>query len=221
MVSQRLSEPDEAWKESWISFIHSERPFSVDPATLRRDDDPPDYSSFREAAINLLIHQDFGDATRNPVIRIFKDKTEFFNPGDAFDSPEKLLDPGAKQNRNPSIVNAFRWIGLSEQAGSGMATIFESWRRLGYLPPEIENDKADKSFRLRLRRERLRSEKQLLFQASLGVQLSEEEAAVFAFLIWKGEADLADVKALTGLSGPAARKLVQRLAAQVIIKQTS
>ena len=55
-------------------FKHAERPFSVDAITLRRDDDPPDYISFREAAINLLIHQDFGDHTRVPVIRFFRDR---------------------------------------------------------------------------------------------------------------------------------------------------
>ena len=32
-----------------------EKPFSVDPGTLRREDRPPDYIVFREAAINLLI----------------------------------------------------------------------------------------------------------------------------------------------------------------------
>lgn len=56
-------------------------------------------------------------------------------------------------------------------------------------------------------------------QASLGVQLSEMEAAVFAFLIRKGEAELADIKALTGLSGPAALELAQRLSTQVIVRQ--
>ena len=210
--------------DTWRAILdffqkHSERSFSVDPATLRRDDDPPDYISFREAAINLLIHQDFGDTTRVPVIRFFKDRTEFFNPGDAFASREQLLDPGDKEVRNPRIVGAFRRIGLSDQGGTGVAAIFESWRRLGFLPPEIENDKAEKSFRLRLCRERLLSEEQLLAQASLGVQLSEAEAAVFAFLIRKGEVDLADIKALTGLPGPAALELAQRLSTQVIVRQ--
>lgn len=212
----------DAWRAILDFFQkHSERPFSVDPNTLRRDDDPPDYISFREAAINLLIHQDFGDATRVPVIRFFKDRTEFFNPGDAFASREQLLDPGDKEVRNPRIVSAFRRIGLSDQGGTGVSAIFDSWRRLGFLPPEIENDKAEKSFRLRLRRERLLSEEQLLAQASLGVQLSEAEAAVFAFLIRKGEADLADVKALTGLTGPAALELAERLSVQVIVKQVT
>lgn len=198
-------------------FRHSERPFAVDAATLCRDDDPPDYISFREAAINLLIHQDFGDTTRVPVIRYFRDQTEFFNPGDAFASREQLLDPGDKEVRNPSIVNAFRRIGLSDQGGTGVRAIFDGWRRLGYLPPEIENHKAEKSFRLRLRREKLITEAQLLAQASLGAHLSAQEADVFAYLTRKGQIDLTDVKALTGLSGADARQLVQRLTVQALL----
>lgn len=198
-------------------FRHSERPFAVDASTLRRDDDPPDYISFRESVINLLIHQDFGDTTRVPVIRFFRDQTEFFNPGDAFATREQLLDPGDKDVRNPSIVNAFRRIGLSDQGGTGVRAIFDGWRRLGYLPPEIENHKAEKSFRLRLRKEKLITEAQLLAQANLGVHLSAQEADVFAYLTRKGQIDLTDVKALTGLSGSDARQLVQRLTVQALL----
>jgi ATP-dependent DNA helicase RecG len=71
---------------------------------------------------------------------------------------------------------------------------------------------------LRLRREKLVTEEQLLAQASLGAQLSEQEAAVFAYLIRKGEIDVADIKALTGLPGPAVRELAQRMAVQVILR---
>lgn len=153
-----------------------------------------------------------------PVIRFFRDQAEFFNPGDALASREQLLDPGDKEVRNPRIVGAFRRIGLSDQGGTGVGAIFDGWRRLGFVPPEIENDKAEKSFRLRLRRERLVTEEQLLAQASLGVQLSEHEAAVFAYVIRNGEIDLADIKALTGLPGPAARALAQRLIVQVVLR---
>lgn len=197
-------------------FRHSERPFAVDAATMRREDDPPDYISFREATINLLIHQDFGDTTRVPVIRFFRDQTAFFNPGDAFASREQLLDPGDKEVRNPSIVNAFRRIGLSDQGGTGVRAIFDGWRKLGYLPPEIENHRAEKSFRLRLRKEKLITESQLLAQARLGAHLSEHEAAVFAFLLRFGQVDLADIKALTGLTGAQALDLAQRLTVQVL-----
>ncbi|GHU13018.1 hypothetical protein AGMMS50225_22220 [Betaproteobacteria bacterium] len=200
-------------------FRHSERPFSIDRITLRRDDDPPDYRSFREAAINLLIHQDFGDATRQPVIRIYRDQIEFFNPGDAFATREQLLDPGDKDLRNPGIVAAFRRIGLSDQGGTGMGAIFAGWRKLGYLPPEIENDKARKSFRLRLVKETLITEPVLRVQTALGIRLTEQEIAVVAFSAQKGRIDITDIKALTEFSGPDARQLVQRLAAQGLLVQ--
>ena len=223
--ADRLSVEDNlirAW-QAIVEFYyrHSERPFAVDATTLRRDDDPPDYISFREAAINLLIHQDFGDTTRVPVIRISRDQTEFFNPGDAFASREQLLDPGDKEVRNPSIVNAFRRIGLSDQGGTGVRAIFDGWRKLGYLPPEIENHRAEKSFRLRLRKVKLITEAQLLAQASLGAHLSEHEAAVFAFLLRSGQVDVADIKALTGLTGAQALDLAQRLTVQVLTEPLS
>lgn len=219
--ADRLTVEDNLLK-AWQSIVefyfrHSERPFAVDATTLRRDDDPPDYISFREAAINLLIHQDFGDTTRLPVIRFFRDQTEFFNPGDAFAPREQLLDPGDKAVRNPNIVNAFRRIGLSDQGGTGVRAIFDGWRKLGYLPPEIDNNKAEKSFRLRLRKEKLITETQLLAQASLGVPLSAQEADVFAYLTRRGQIDLTDVKALTGLSSADASQLVQRLTVQALL----
>lgn len=209
--------------KTWQSMVgfytrHSEHPFAVDPGTLHRADDPPDYISFREAAINLLIHQDFGEQTRWPTILLFRDQTEFFNPGDAFAPREQLLDPGEKPVRNPSIVALFRRIGLSDQAGSGVGAIYASSRQLGNLPPVIDNDKAEKSFRLTLPKERLLTEAQLLAQASLGVRLSEQEADVFAYLTRKGQVDLTDVRALTGLSGADARQLVKRLIVQALVE---
>ena len=214
--------PEENLLKTWQSLVrfytrHADHPFAIDPGSLRRADDPPDYISFREAAINLLIHQDFGEQTRWPTIRFFRDQSELFNPGDAFSSREQLIDPGEKPVRNPSIVAAFRRIGLSDQAGSGMGAIFASWRRLGNIPPIIENDKVEKTFRLILPKDRLLTEAQLLAQASLGVNLSEQEASVFAYLTRKGQIDLADVKALTGLNGPGAQGLVQRLTVQALL----
>jgi ATP-dependent DNA helicase RecG len=214
--------PEENLIKTWqalVSFYtrHAEHPFAIDPGSLRRTDDPPDYVSFREATINLLIHQDFGDQTRWPTIRFFRDQSEFYNPGDAFSSREQLMDPGEKPVRNPSIVAVFRRIGLSDQAGSGMGAIFASWRRLGNVPPIITNDKAEKAFRLVLPKDRLLTEAQLLAQASLGMNLSEHEALVFAYLIRQGRIDLADIKGLTGLSGSAAMGLVQRLTVQALL----
>ena len=213
--------PEENLFKTWQAVVqfynrHAEHPFGIDAGTLFRAEAPPDYVSFREAAINLLIHQDFGDMGRKPSIVFFKDETEFFNPGDAFSTLEQLIDPGEKPVRNPSVVSLFRRIGLSEQAGSGVGAIFASWRQLGNMLPTIANDRAEKTFLLRLTKEKLVTETQLLAQAQIGVRLTEAEANVFAYLARMGQVTLVDVKGLTGLNGPDALKLMQRLTVQAL-----
>ena len=208
-----------AWKALVGRYMQrAEKPFSVDPETLRREDRPPDYVAFREAAINLLIHQDYADHTRKPAIRFFDDRTSLWNPGDAFVSVEELMEPGEREVRNPRIVAAFRRIGLSEQAGTGIRAIFGIWRRLGRVPPVVENDKARKAFQLTLLKEELLSEEQILFQASPGVHLTDEQARAFAFVRREGEVSLPQLRAVTGLSGPDTAAVAERLAAQRLIE---
>ena len=86
--------------------------------------------AFCEAAkINLLIHQDYAPHGRKASIKLFADRTVFWNPGDAFATAAELLDPTEKEVRNPTIVKAFRRIGL--RAGTGIRAIFRNWHELG------------------------------------------------------------------------------------------
>lgn len=197
---------------------HANRPFSLDMQTLRRNDHPPDYVSFREAAINQLIHQDYGDHGRTAFVRFYRDRTVFWNPGDAHASTEELLDPTAKEVRNPSIVAAFRRIGLSEQAGTGVRAIFRNWRRLGNVPPIIRNDKARNGFELALVQDELLNEEQRLFQAQLGVRLDESQAALLAFARREGWLSVTDAKAVTGLAGPDARTVLSTMVVQGLVR---
>ena len=142
----------------------------------------------------------------------------FWNPGDAFATTDELLNPTEKQVRNPAVVDAFRRIGLSEQAGTGMRAIFRNWQSLGHVPPVVENDKAKKAFELRLLREELLSEEQRLFQARLGVRLDEAQARLFAFACRRGGASLVDAKAVTGRAGPDARKALDALVVQGLLQ---
>ncbi len=207
-----------AWKALVDRYQQrAERPFSVDPGTLQREDRPLDYIAFREAAINLLIHQDYADHTRTPTVRFFDDRTTLWNPGDAYLSADELLEPGDREVRNPRIVGAFRRIGLSEQAGTGMRAIFHNWRQLGRVPPIVENDRTTKAFRVTLLNEELLSEEQLLFQASLGVHLDEAEACTFALACRQRTVRPLDVRAVAGLSGTAAKDVLKRLAVQGLI----
>lgn len=161
----------------------AEHPFSLDPATLRRNDDPPDYVAFREAAINVLIHQDYGDHGRKASIKLFTDRTVFWNPGDAFATEAELLDPTEKEVRNPAIVKAFRRIGLSDQAGTGIRAIFRNWHELGRTPPRLKNDKARKEFELVLINKPLVTNAMRRFRETLGTNLTPEQADALALAL--------------------------------------
>ena len=213
---------DENLIRTWRSLVDwygrfAERPFRIDPASLQRDDTPPDYLAYRESMVNLLIHQDYSDHARNAEIRHYTDQAVFWNPGDAFASVADLLEPGEKDVRNPRIVTAFRRIGLSENAGWGLRDVFRSWQQLGNVPPRITNDKSRKRFELVLLKEELLSEEQILFQKNLGVRLTDEQARAFAFICRDGEATLAQLKAVTGLPGPDTVKVAERLETQRLI----
>ncbi|MCP4214852.1 MAG: hypothetical protein GY765_09355 [bacterium] len=209
----------QAWQVLVQKYMRlAEHPFSVDSATLRRFDEPPDYISFREAAINLLVHQDYGDCGRKSVIKIFTDRTIFWNPGDAFVPMDQLLDPTEKEVRNPSIVAAFRRIGLSDQAGTGVRSIMNNWGSLGYVPPRIDNDRSEKTFQLVLQKEQILTEQQRLFQAQLGVHLSEPEAALFAYACRQRSITLTDARAVTGQGNRGALDVLKRLVTMVLLR---
>ena len=162
-------------------YRFAEIPFELEPHTMQRKDQPVDYVAFREAIVNVLIHQDYSDHTRKPVIQHYSNLTRFWNPGDAFVSVDDLLEPGEKDVRNPLIVTMFRRIGFSENAGWGLRDVFRSWRSLGHIPPELTNDKSRKAFELVLKKEILLSDDQVQFQRIIGVDFTEDEAAVFAY----------------------------------------
>lgn len=196
----------------------AEHPFQVDPATLRRSDDPPDYIAFREAAINLLIHQDYGDQNRKASLKWFTDRLVFWNPGDAFATTAQLLESNEKEIRNPLIVNAFRRVGLSDQAGTGIRAILRNWHELGRRPPEITNDKAGKSFQLTLCREPLVTESMRRFQSSLGVRLTAEQADVLALAAGKGTITLIDAGMVTNANLGVAHKALSYLSHQQLLQ---
>ena len=198
----------------------AEHPFSVDLSTLRRNDDPPDYIAFREATINLLIHQDYGDQYRKASIKLFADRLVFWNPGNAFANTAELLEAGEQDIRNPLIVNAFRRIGLSDQAGTGIRTIVRNWRELGRVAPQIRNNKGDKSFELILQQRALITPTMKRFQQQLGVNLDPAQAAILAQAAFEPMVQVADAAMIADVNLVQAAEILDFLHRQQLLQPT-
>jgi ATP-dependent DNA helicase RecG len=195
------------------------KPFALDYRSMEREERPENFVSFREASVNLLIHQDYAESGRAGSIAFHSDRLVFTNPGTARPGKDALLEPGEKEVRNPLIVAAFRRIGLSEQAGSGVRAIYADWTRRGRVKPQIEDNVAEYLFRISLIAEPLLSERQLLFQASLGVNLSEAEADAFANLCREPQVGRSELRAVLGLAGAEVDAVLDRLILQVLARR--
>ncbi|MCL2304528.1 MAG: putative DNA binding domain-containing protein [Planctomycetaceae bacterium] len=138
----------QAWEQLLAKYLFfMPKPFrDIDPVTLTRRDAPPGFRVFREAAVNLLIHQDYGDHSRKAAIKFYRDGVQFWNPGDVFGDDTRLWEPGEKEVRNPSLAMAFRRIAMCEQAGTGLRMIREEWQKLGRPVPVCKNDRSVKAF---------------------------------------------------------------------------
>ena len=225
-------QPEERWLdrivleenliESWRAINewylrHAENPFSLDSKTLQRVEAPPDQEAFREAAVNLLIHQDYSDQTRIPTIKFFRDAAVFYNPGHAFASDVELLTPGDKEVRNQLIRTAFRMVGFGEQAGTGIPAMMRVWQQLGYLPPRIQNDKEQRSFQVAMLRKLLISDEQVLFQNGLGVSLTREEAKLFAYACTQEQVTNVEAGIVLSLPASETSKVLEKLVVQALL----
>lgn len=99
-------------------------PFSLN-GDLRQDNTPV-HQALREALVNSLVHADY---TGRASILIVKrpDMFGFRNPG-LMRVPQEIAIIGSESDcRNRLLHQMFRYVGLGEQAGSGIPKIYQGW----------------------------------------------------------------------------------------------
>jgi len=136
-VNQENYQPDQRWEDrlvhegnlvrGWQALVefyarHRDVVFSIKADDLQRTNSPSESGAFREACVNILIHQDYADQGRTPFIHFYRNKIMFRYPGASNLNRETLLELGEKTARNPIIMRAFHQIGLSEKVGTGIST---------------------------------------------------------------------------------------------------
>ncbi|MBF0406167.1 MAG: putative DNA binding domain-containing protein [Candidatus Riflebacteria bacterium] len=111
-------------------------PFKLN-ADLVRQDDTLVHQATREALVNTIIHTDF-QGIGGIIVRKFRSRFEFSNPGSLLLPLEKILHGGISECRNKSLQTMFQMIGCGEKAGSGIAKIFQGWQSQHWRSPLIE-----------------------------------------------------------------------------------
>lgn len=180
-----------------------------------REEDSAVHQALREALVNTLVHADYSASASILVVKR-PDLFGFRNPG-RMRVPVAIARHGGHADcRNRLVHQMFRYVGLGEQAGSGIPRIFESWKGQNWAPPLLlERDTPSDQTLLQLRtvdlvpptvRSRVR---EMARQADASLDANAE--LVLAAAIGEDVVDHARVREVCGLSPTEATRLVQSL----------
>jgi len=124
-------------------------PFALE-GDLRRDDTSV-HQALREALVNALVHADYSGRASILVVKR-PDMFGFRNPG-LMRVPQEIAVAGGESDcRNRTIHKMFRYIGLGEQAGSGIPKIYQGWNSQHWRTPLlIEKESPSEQTLLELR----------------------------------------------------------------------
>ena len=111
------------------------KPFKLEG--IQRIDETPVHKAVREAFVNLIIHADYlMDAGTLKIIKRNK-SFEFTNPGILKLPIEDIFHGGNSKPRNPHMQTMLRMVGFGDNAGSGFPTILATWKKEGWIEPEL------------------------------------------------------------------------------------
>lgn len=117
----------------------------------QRKDDTPVHQALREALVNTLVHADYSGRASVLVVKR-PDMFGFRNPG-LMRVPLEIAVTGSESDcRNRLLHQMFRYIGLGEQAGSGIPKIYQGWDSQHWRAPLlVEKDQPSEQTLLELR----------------------------------------------------------------------
>lgn len=108
----------------------------------------PRYIAFREAAVNLLVHQRYEPGSAKGLIELGQHGWQFDNAGCPAGSKAELVSPTPLPYRNPLLNQAFRVAGWTEDGKTGLRAMSAAWMRLGLAPPKVILDGATDRFKV-------------------------------------------------------------------------
>ena len=127
----RMQEQENIWESYQAIYqrlrLYVDNPFTAGPDGFAPDDNSQLYC-LREGLVNFCAHADYF-SPMHPTIRKFDDRIEFQNPGSFIVGIDVVKTKNASFPRNPTIINLFRYVKLSESAGYGIDKMLR-WEKL-------------------------------------------------------------------------------------------
>ncbi|MDU0697876.1 RNA-binding domain-containing protein [Pseudomonas aeruginosa] len=188
-------------------------PFKLEKG--ERQDETPVHVALREALANVLVHADYSDRASVLVVKR-PDMFGFRNPGLMRVPPEVAIRGGEHDCRNRTLHKMFRFVGVGEQAGSGIPKIYSGWRDQHWRAPALyERIEPYNQTLLELRMVDLLPEEVLAalrrqFGPSFD-QLSHNERLTLAAAASERTVSHARIMEMTGMQSVEASRLLQAL----------
>lgn len=134
---------DGAWSGNLFDFYRQViRKLTADlkvPFQLEGDqrlDDTLVHKALREALVNTLVHADYSGRASVLIVKR-PDMFGFRNPGLMRVPVDIAINGGESDCRNRLLQDMFRFIGLGENAGSGLPKIFQGWSSQHWREPML------------------------------------------------------------------------------------
>ncbi|MCE5364348.1 RNA-binding domain-containing protein [Pseudomonas anguilliseptica] len=188
-------------------------PFKLEKG--ERQDETPVHVALREALANVLVHADYSDRASVLVVKR-PDMFGFRNPGLMRVPPEVAIRGGEHDCRNRTLHKMFRFVGVGEQAGSGIPKIYAGWKDRHWRTPALfERAEPYNQTLLELRMvDLLPAEVLAALRLQFGMafdQLSHDERLTLAAAASERTVSHARIMEMTGIQSLEASRLLQGL----------
>lgn len=209
----------ETLKRATLFFAEQRGLKSFAPENLRTSTGNVDYLTLREALVNQIVHQDYGDAATAAQIELSDEKVTVFNAGSSLVPTDHLLDGGKSQSRNPLIARALRSVGFAEISGSGIRAVHRACQQAQRKSPSFESDEKRNTFTLKLDWSTAPVDVDAYWQSVLGAHLTPVQASVLNTLAKLPSAALPTLERETKLSLEQLEPVLEFLGVQGLVER--
>lgn len=185
----------------------------------------PDFSWY-EAIVNACVHRSYGNGMKNMniFVKMFDDKLVIESPGGfpPFVTPQNIYN--MHQPRNPYLMEAMFYLKFVKCAAEGTKRIRNEMLSMDLPEPEFKQEDIGNTLVRVILRNNIKQRKVWvdadvieLLGAQLASTLNENQKRCINFCAENGQISVSDTQRLTGMTWPAASKMLKGLKKQGIL----